>query len=103
MFSQIQAGEKKELAIVVKGDVHGSIEAIVGALSKLNDDQSEVRLRVLHSGVGAINESDITLAKASNGLIAGFNVRANAQARELAKRDGVEIRYYSVIYEFSTM
>jgi translation initiation factor IF-2 len=99
MFSQIQAGEKKELAIVVKGDVHGSVEAIVGALSKLGQDQTEVSLRVLHSGVGAINESDVTLAKASGGFIAGFNVRANAQARELAKRDNVEIRYYSVIYD----
>jgi translation initiation factor IF-2 len=99
MFSQIQAGEKKELAIVVKGDVHGSVEAIVGALSKLGQEQSEVVLRVLHSGVGAINESDVTLAKASGGFIAGFNVRANAQARELAKRDNVEIRYYSVIYD----
>jgi translation initiation factor IF-2 len=99
MFSQIQAGEKKELAIVIKGDVHGSVEAIVGALTKLGLDNPEVGLRVLHSGVGAINESDVTLAKASGGLIAGFNVRANAQARELAKRDNVEIRYYSIIYD----
>ena len=99
MFTQIQAGEKKELAIVVKGDVHGSVEAIVGALSKIGEDEKEVGIRVLHSGVGAINESDVTLAKASGGFIVGFNVRANAQARELAKRDGVEIRYYSVIYD----
>jgi translation initiation factor IF-2 len=99
MFNQIQAGEKKELAIVIKGDVHGSVEAITGALSKLGQEQNEVGLRVLLSGVGAINESDVTLAKASGGLIAGFNVRANAQARELAKRDGVEIRYYSIIYD----
>jgi len=99
MFSQIQAGEKKELPMVIKGDVHGSVEAIVGALSKLGQDQNEVGIRVLHSGVGAINESDVTLAKASGGIIAGFNVRANAQARELAKRDNVEIRYYSVIYD----
>jgi translation initiation factor IF-2 len=98
MFSQIQAGERKELPIVIKGDVHGSIEAIVGSLTKMNEEQTEVGLRVLHSGVGAINESDITLAKASGGFVAGFNVRANAQARELAKRDGVEIRYYSIIY-----
>jgi translation initiation factor IF-2 len=98
MFSQIQAGERKELPIVIKGDVHGSIEAIVGSLTKLGQEQNEVGLRVLHSGVGAINESDITLAKASGGFVAGFNVRANAQARELAKRDGVEIRYYSIIY-----
>jgi translation initiation factor IF-2 len=99
MFSQIQAGEKKEFPIVIKGDVHGSVEAIVGALSKLGQDQNEVGIRVLHSGVGAINESDVTLAKASGGIVAGFNVRANAQARELAKRDNIEIRYYSVIYD----
>jgi translation initiation factor IF-2 len=98
MFTQIQAGERKELPIVIKGDVHGSIEAIVTSLNKLGQEQNEVGLRVLHSGVGAINESDITLAKASGGFVAGFNVRANAQARELAKRDGVEIRYYSIIY-----
>jgi translation initiation factor IF-2 len=98
MFSQIQAGETKELPIVIKGDVHGSVEAIVSSLSKLGSEQTEVGLRVLHSGVGAINESDITLAKASGGFVAGFNVRANAQARELAKRDNVEIRYYSIIY-----
>jgi translation initiation factor IF-2 len=98
MFSQIQAGERKELPIVIKGDVHGSVEAIVGSLIKMNEQQTEVGLRVLHSGVGAINESDITLAKASGGFVAGFNVRANAQARELAKRDGVDIRYYSIIY-----
>jgi translation initiation factor IF-2 len=98
MFSQIQAGERKELPLVIKGDVHGSVEAIVGSLTKMNDGQTEVGIRVLHSGVGAINESDITLAKASGGFVAGFNVRANAQARELAKRDGVEIRYYSIIY-----
>jgi translation initiation factor IF-2 len=99
MFSQMQAGDKKELAIVIKGDVHGSVEAIVGALVKLGEENPEVGMRVLHSGVGAINESDVTLAKASGGLIAGFNVRANAQARELAKRDNVEIRYYSIIYD----
>jgi translation initiation factor IF-2 len=98
MFSQIQAGERKELPLVIKGDVHGSVEAIVGSLSKLGSEQNEVGLRILHSGVGAINESDVTLAKASGGFVTGFNVRANAQARELAKRDGVEIRYYSIIY-----
>jgi translation initiation factor IF-2 len=98
MFSQIQAGERKELPLVIKGDVHGSVEAIVNSLSKLGSEQNEVGLRILHSGVGAINESDVTLAKASGGFVTGFNVRANAQARELAKRDGVEIRYYSIIY-----
>jgi translation initiation factor IF-2 len=98
MFTQIQAGEKKELAVVVKGDVHGSVEAIVTSLTKMTEDSTEVHLRVLHSGVGAINESDVTLAKASGGFVVGFNVRANMQAREMAKRDTVEIRYYSVIY-----
>ena len=99
MFTQIQAGEKKELAVVVKGDVQGSVEAITGSLTKLTEDSHEVMLRVLHSGVGAVNESDVTLAKASGGFIIGFNVRANQQARDLAKRDTVEIRYYSIIYE----
>jgi translation initiation factor IF-2 len=99
MFTQIQAGEKKELAVVVKGDVQGSVEAIVGSLTKMTQDSTEVHLRVLHSGVGAINESDVTLAKASGGFIIGFNVRANPQARDMAKRDTLEIRYYSIIYE----
>jgi translation initiation factor IF-2 len=97
MFSRIQAGEAKELPIIVKGDVQGSIEAICGTLDKIGTDQ--VKIRVLHSAVGAINESDTTLAKASNALIVGFNVRANPQAREIARRDGVDIRYYSIIYD----
>jgi translation initiation factor IF-2 len=99
MFTQIQAGEKKELSVVIKGDVHGSVEAITGALTKLTEGSTEIHLRVLHSGVGAINESDVTLAKASGGFIIGFNVRANTQARDLSRRDTVEIRYYSVIYD----
>ncbi|MSO88423.1 MAG: translation initiation factor IF-2 [Rhodospirillaceae bacterium] len=96
MFSKIAAGEAKELAVVVKTDVQGSIDAIRGALEKLTN--SEVAVRVIHSGVGGINEGDLALAKASNALIVGFNVRANPQAREFARRDGVEIRYYSIIY-----
>jgi len=99
MFSKIQAGEVKELPVVIKGDVHGSVEAIAGALEKAAGDNAEVRVRVLMSGVGAITESDVTLANASNGLVFGFNVRANPQAREMAKRDAVEIRYYSIIYD----
>ncbi|WP_044564266.1 translation initiation factor IF-2 [Azospirillum sp. B4] len=99
MFKQIQAGEVKELPLVIKGDVQGSIEAISGTLEKLAGDNAEVKVRVLHSGVGAINESDVTLANASRGIIIGFNVRANPQAREMAKRDSAEIRYYSVIYD----
>ena len=89
--------EANELPVVVKSDVHGSMEAIVAGLEKLGTD--EVSVRVLHSGVGAITESDVTLAMASKAMIIGFNVRANAQARELARREGVEIRYHSIIYE----
>jgi translation initiation factor IF-2 len=97
MFSQIAAGSAKEFAIVVKSDVQGSLEAITGSLEKLST--TEVACRVLHAAVGGINESDVILAKASNAAIIGFNVRANPQARDLARRDGVEIRYYSIIYD----
>jgi translation initiation factor IF-2 len=97
MFSQIQAGEASELPVVIKSDVQGSTEAIIGAADKLGTD--EVSVRVLHGGVGGINESDITLARASNALVIGFNVRANKQAKELAEQEGVDIRYYSVIYD----
>jgi len=97
MFSQIAAGVAKELPVVVKSDVQGSLEAIVGSLEKIST--SEVSIRVLHSAVGGINESDVILAKASAAVIIGFNVRANPQARDLARRDGVEIRYYSIIYD----
>jgi translation initiation factor IF-2 len=97
MFSQIAAGVARELPVVVKSDVQGSLEAIVGSLEKLSTD--EVSIRVLHSAVGGINESDVILAKASAAVIIGFNVRANPQARDLARRDGVEIRYYSIIYD----
>ncbi len=86
----------KELPVLVKSDVQGSAEAIVQALEKISTD--EVRIRVLHSGVGAITESDVTLAEASGAPIIGFNVRANAPAREAANQKGVEIRYYSIIY-----
>ena len=100
MFAQAQAGEKvKELPIVIKGDVQGSVEAIAGALQKLVEDNTEVEVNVLHAAVGGINESDITLAAASEAMVIGFNVRANPQAREMARRDSVEIRYYSVIYD----
>jgi translation initiation factor IF-2 len=97
MFAQVAAGAAKEFAVVVKSDVQGSLEAITGSLEKLST--SEVATRVLHAAVGGINESDVILAKASNGIIIGFNVRANPQARDLARRDGVEIRYYSIIYD----
>ena len=99
MLSRIQQGEGKELPLIIKADVHGSTEAIVGALEKLGAD--DVKVNILHTGVGGINETDIGLARASNAVVIGFNVRANPQARELAKRDNVEIRYYSIIYELS--
>lgn len=97
LLAQIKAGEIKELPVLVKGDVQGSVEALNGILSKIANN--EVKVHVLHSGVGAINESDITLARASHAIIIGFNVRANPGAREMAKRDGVDIRYYSIIYD----
>ncbi|MHA1112978.1 MAG: translation initiation factor IF-2 [Alphaproteobacteria bacterium] len=99
LFSKAAGGEADELPVVIKADVQGSVEAIVGGLAKL--DHEEVKAHVLHSAVGGINESDVTLAAASNALVIGFNVRANPQARDLAKRDGVEIRYYSVIYDIT--
>ena len=97
MFSALKDGTAEELPVVIKGDVHGSVEAIIGTLQKLSTD--EVKVNVLHQGVGGITESDITLARASNAMVVGFNVRANTQARESAKRDGIDIRYYSIIYE----
>ena len=96
MFQQITAGEASLVPIVIKADVQGSVEAIVGALDNMSTE--EVKVQVLHSGVGGINESDISLAAASGGLIIGFNVRAIPQARDQAKRDGVDIRYYNIIY-----
>ena len=99
MFALIQEGEAQELPVVIKGDVHGSVEAIVAALDNLSTD--EVKVEVLHAGVGGINESDVTLARASEALVIGFNVRANPQGREMAVRDNVEIRYYSIIYEIT--
>ncbi len=97
MFSQLRIGDSGELPLVLKSDVHGSLEAITAGLEKISTD--EVKVRILLGGVGAITESDVTLAAASKAAILGFNVRANAQAREMARRDGVEIRYYSIIYE----
>lgn len=96
MMDRIAAGEMKELPLVIKTDVQGSLEAITASLNKLGNE--EVKVRILHGGVGGINESDVTLARASGGIIIGFNIRANAQARDMAKRDGVDIRYYSIIY-----
>ena len=97
LLAKIKAGEIKELPVLIKGDVQGSVEALNGILSKIANN--EVKVHVLHSAVGAINESDVTLARASKAIIIGFNVRANPTAREMAKRDGVDIRYYSIVYD----
>ncbi len=97
LFSQIAEGEMKELAIVVKADVQGSVEAVKQSLEKLSND--EVRVRVIHGGVGGIKESDVMLASASNAIIIGFNVRPDLIAEETAARDKVEIRTYRVIYD----
>jgi translation initiation factor IF-2 len=99
MLARIQAGVQKEVAVVIKADVQGSAEAIQATVMKL--EHEEVKVRVLLSGVGQITESDIQLAKASNAVIIAFNVRATSQAREMAQRDGVDIRYFSIIYEVS--
>ena len=97
MLARIQAGVQKEVAILIKADVQGSAEAIQATVLKQSGD--EVKVRVLLAGVGQITESDVQLAKASEAVIAAFNVRATSQARELAQREGVDIRYYSIIYE----
>ncbi len=99
MLARIQAGVQKEVAILIKADVQGSAEAIQTTVMKL--EHEEVKVRVLLSGVGQITESDVQLAKASSAVIAGFNVRATSQAREMAQRDGVDIRYFSIIYQVS--
>ncbi|MEK9595778.1 MAG: translation initiation factor IF-2 [Rhodospirillaceae bacterium] len=96
MLTKIATGEAREVPVVIKADVHGSLEAIRSTLDKLVNDQ--VAMRVLHGAVGGINESDVTLAQASGAIVIGFNVRANPQARELARRESIDIRYYSIIY-----
>lgn len=97
MMNQLQNAERAEMALVVKGDVQGSVEAIAQAAEKLGND--EVSARIVHTGVGGITESDVTLAAASNAVVMGFNVRANGQARQSAEAAGIEIRYYNVIYD----
>ncbi|MFU0832073.1 MAG: Translation initiation factor IF-2 [Oscillospiraceae bacterium] len=97
LFEQMQQGEMKELHLIVKADVQGSVEAVCQSLEKLTND--EVRVNVIHSGVGAISESDVMLATASNAIIVGFNVRPDPVAEQNAKRDGVELRLYRVIYD----
>ena len=96
MMSQLKTAGRKEFPLVVKGDVQGSVEAIIAALEKLGTD--EVAARVVHAGVGGISESDITLAEASGAAVIGFNVRAHKEAREASERAGIEIRYYNIIY-----
>jgi translation initiation factor IF-2 len=97
MLEQLKENELQELPILIRADVQGSVEAIVGALDKLSTE--EVTARAIHAAAGGITESDVILARASNAPIIGFNVRANNQARDLARQEGVEIRYYSVIYD----
>ncbi len=97
LFTSLQEGELKELNIIVKADVQGSAEAVKQNLEKLSNE--EVRVRVIHNGVGAVNESDIMLASASNAIIVGFNIRPDAVAKTLAERDGIEMRMYRVIYD----
>ncbi|MBT9291622.1 translation initiation factor IF-2, partial [Prosthecodimorpha staleyi] len=97
MMTQLKETGRKEFVLVVKTDVQGSLEAITGALEKLGND--EVRARVIHGGVGGITESDISLAATSHAAIIGFNVRASKEARESSEREGIEIRYYNVIYD----
>jgi translation initiation factor IF-2 len=97
MMSNLQSTGLKEFPLVIKGDVQGSVEAIIASLDKLGTD--EVRARIVHSGAGGITESDIALAEASNAAIIGFNVRANKQARDASEQQGIEIRYYNIIYD----
>ena len=97
MISNASETAEKTLPILIKADVHGSKEALEQSINKLKNE--EIKIKILHSGVGEINESDVSLASASNALIVGFNVKTNVQARSLSKREGVTIKYYSIIYE----
>jgi translation initiation factor IF-2 len=99
LFNQIKAGTIKDLNIVVKADVQGSVEAVSGSLLQLNEKNEEVRVKIVHSGVGAVNESDIMLASAANALIIAFNVRPDNNARKIADSENVDIRTYRVIYD----
>ncbi len=97
MMQQLKEAGRKEFPLVIKGDVQGSVEAILGALAKVGND--EVMARIVHSGVGQVTESDVSLAQASKAIVLGFNVRANVQAKQAADAQGIEIRYYSIIYD----
>src|SRR5262249_35944610 len=99
LFEQMQAGGVQDLNIVLKGDVQGSVEAIVGELAKIQ--HPEVRVNVIHRGVGGITENDVTLAAASQAVVIGFNVRPSAETRQAAERLGIEIRQYRVIYQLT--
>jgi translation initiation factor IF-2 len=99
LFAQANADGSRSLAVIIKADVHGSVEAIAGSLQKITEENNDVHVNVIHSGVGGITESDVTLARASNAIIIGFNVRANAQARDLASMENVRMQYYSIIYD----
>ena len=97
LFSRIEEGKQTDLNLIVKADVQGSIEALRDAFEKM--DQSEVRINIVHSAVGGITETDVTLAAASDAIIIGFNIRPDASAREAAEREGVDVRLYRVIYQ----
>ncbi|HVM95447.1 MAG TPA: EF-Tu/IF-2/RF-3 family GTPase, partial [Candidatus Acidoferrales bacterium] len=97
LYNQLQAGDVKELRVILKADVQGSVEALSEALSRLSSD--EVRLNILHASVGGITESDVLLASASNAVVLGFNVRPEAKGNEIAEREGVDVRLYTVIYD----
>jgi translation initiation factor IF-2 len=99
LYEEMQVGEVQELSIVLKGDVQGSVEALLGELDKIQ--HPEVRVNVIHTGVGGITENDVNLASASNALVVGFNVRPSADARQLAEREGVDVRTYRVIYQLT--
>ena len=97
MISSASETVEKNLPILIKADVHGSKEALEQSINKIKNE--DIKIKILHSGVGEINESDVSLASASNALIIGFNVKTNVQARNLSKRESVKIKYYSIIYE----
>jgi translation initiation factor IF-2 len=99
LYAQIQAGQVKDLNVILKADVSGSIGAIEQSLSQINTKHSEVQIRVIHTGNGAISESDVNLATASSAIIIGFNVRPDPAARRLADQNGIEIRFYNIIYQ----
>jgi translation initiation factor IF-2 len=99
LYDKIKSGDVKELNIIIKGDVHGSVEAAIDSLEKMGTEA--VKVNIIHSGVGGVAEGDVMLASASNAVVIGFNVRAEAKAQELAEKEGVDIRFYSIIYDLT--